>query len=102
MNILRPEQSLEAADAEKAQLFFAKGYCKSILATIDPENSMADAMSQLKGVDSRVLISQIWGDWESSSLRGLCSLTKPMQLRKTMACSYAEKMSKEAQEERIH
>ena len=46
-----PEQSLEAADAEKAQLFFAKGYCKSILATIDPENSMADAMSQLKGVD---------------------------------------------------
>ena len=84
-----PEQSLEAADAEKAQLFFAKGYCKSILATIDPENSMADAMSQLKGVDIEGSDLSDLERLESSSLRGLCSLTKPMQLRMGLwLCSY--------------
>ena len=46
-----PEQQLEAAGPQKDQLFFSGGYCKSILAHIDPQNSMADTISQLKDVD---------------------------------------------------
>ena len=45
-----PEQALEAAGAQEAQLF-SGGYCKSILAHIDPQNSMAGTISQLKDMD---------------------------------------------------
>ena len=46
-----PEQALEAAAAQKAQLFLSGGYCKSVLAHIDPQNSMAATISQLKDMD---------------------------------------------------
>ena len=48
---VEPEQLLEAAGAEMAQPCLAGRYCKSILAHIDPQSSMADSISQHLAMD---------------------------------------------------
>ena len=48
---VEPEQLLEAADAEMAQPCLAGRYCKSVLAIIDPQSSMADFISQHLAMD---------------------------------------------------
>ena len=48
---VEPEQLLGAAGAEMAQPCLAGRYCKSILAIIDPQSSMADSISQHLAMD---------------------------------------------------
>ena len=95
---VEPEQLLEAAGAEKAQLFFAGGYCKSILAHIDPQNSMADAISQhlamdLEGSD----LSDLEGlrDIISKRLMLIDKAYAAQDETMTMLLQDADKMSKE-------
>ena len=56
-----PVQPLEAAGAQKAQLFLSGGYCKSVLAHIEPQNSMAHTISQLKDMDLGSHVSDLEG-----------------------------------------
>ena len=48
---VEPEQLLGAAGAEMAQPCLAGRYCKSVLAIIDPQSSMADFISQHLAMD---------------------------------------------------
>ena len=98
-----PEQLLEAAGAEKAQLFFAGGYCKSILAHIDPQNSMADAISQLKDMDFGSDLSDLerLGVILSQRLMLLDKAYAAQDETMAMLLQDAEKMSKDHQENSI-
>ena len=84
--------------AEKAQLFFAGGYCKSILAHIDPQNSMADAISQLKDMDfegSDLSDLERLGAILSQRLVPLDKASAAQDETMAMLLQDAEKMSKE-------
>ena len=111
-----PEQALEAAAAQKAQLFLSGGYCKSVLAHIDPQNSMAATISQLKDMDLGSDVSDLerLGAILSQRLMLLDNAYAAQDETMKMLLQDAEKMSKEqnvltdfridilAAQERIH
>ena len=93
----QPPGPAEAAGAQEAQLF-SGGYCKSILAHIDPQNSMADAISQhlamdLEGSD----LSDLEGlrDIISKRLMLIDKAYAAQDETMTMLLQDADKMSKE-------
>ena len=111
-----PEQALEAAAAQKAQLFLSGGYCKSVLAHIDPQNTMAATISQLKDMDLGSDVSDLerLGAILSQRLMLLDNAYAAQDETMRMLLQDAEKMSKEqnvltdfridilAAQERIH
>ena len=112
----QPPGHPEPEAAQKAQLFLSGGYCKSVLAHIDPQNSMAATISQLKDMDLGSNVSDLerLGVILSQKLMLLDNAYAAQDETMKMLLQDAEKMSKEqnvltdfrmdilAAQERIH
>ena len=112
----QPPGHPEPEAAQKAQLFLSGGYCKSVLAHIDPQNSMTATISQLKDMDLGSDVSDLerLGAILSQRLMLLDNAYAAQDETMKMLLQDAEKMSKEqnvltdfridilAAQERIH